>query len=149
MLAAFIFLPARPPSLSCVFILEATFFPPWRQFWLQSDSYCKLSLWLSAECMNVCVLGKENNTDYFFQLKNEMSFFFWGGVSLWIRNGMNNCLREGNCFYRLQYSFFFLGCLLLLLAAPVNVLLFLLVVEVPIDFAIATPSGTCEYYQSC
>lgn len=71
-----------------------------------------------------CFRKRKQHRFFFFQLKNEMSF--GGGMNLWIREGMNNCLSwEMNCFYLLQYGgICFLGCLLLFLAAPVKCVTF-------------------------
>lgn len=66
MLAAFISLPARPPSLSCIFILEATSFyhedsVDYKETHT-SDFLCEIQL---SALMNATVLEKEN-TDFFF-----------------------------------------------------------------------------------
>jgi hypothetical protein len=69
MLAAFIFLPARPPSLSCVFILEASF--------SGEDSVITKRLVLQTFCVDFILVNKWEcfkKRKQHLQMGNEMSF---------------------------------------------------------------------------
>lgn len=125
MLAAFIFLPARPLSLSCFYSGSYFFFPLvktvliTKQLILQAFS-------VTFSWVHECECFRKRKQHRFFFFNWKMKWLLGGSMNLWIREGMNNCLSwEMNCFYLLQYGdVCFLGCLLLLLAAPVKCVTF-------------------------